>query len=134
MGLFDGTPLERPVVCDQCGSDVKQCNCACRDEPDVEPEVDPGKQRLQLAIEKRKRGKVVTVIRGLRGSAAQRQNLLSQLKTSIGSGGTVDGDMLELQGAHLGSTPERTSTLRISGAINAPSGFGLITSPVRPMN
>ena len=101
MGLFDGTPLERPVLCDHCGRDVKVCGC----EPtqaavDNEPNVPPSAQSLKVRVEKRKRGKSVTVVAGLRGSSQQRKELLSALKNLCGAGGTLQDEALEIQGDH----------------------------------
>lgn len=104
MGLFDGTPLERPVVCERCGADVKDCRCpqlhpqSAGQQPAVE--VAPADQRLQLALEKRKRGKVVTVISGVSGSAVQNKQLLKALKDDCGAGGSLEGNQIELQGDH----------------------------------
>jgi translation initiation factor 1 len=47
-----------------------------------------------------RRGKTVTVITGLPGDAAALSQLLTTLKRYCGSGGTVSGDTLEIQGDH----------------------------------
>jgi translation initiation factor 1 len=60
-----------------------------------------------MSVEKRKKGKVVTVIRGLSASADDLPALLTQLKNQCGAGGTLDGETLELQGNHI----ERLRTL-----------------------
>src|SRR5260370_21089789 len=60
----------------------------------------PDKKNVKLAVEKRKKGKVVTVIRGLSARDDDLSALLSQLKNKCGAGGTLDGDTLELQGDH----------------------------------
>jgi translation initiation factor 1 len=60
-----------------------------------------------LSIEKRRKGKVVTVICGLSARDDDPAALLSKLKSQCGAGGTFDGDTLELQGNHL----ERLRTL-----------------------
>jgi translation initiation factor 1 len=91
MGLFDGTRLERPVLCERCGKDVKLCGC-------LPPDVPPDRQLLKLRIEKRKRGKTVTVISGFTGSATQIRETFSELKTQCGAGGAIDGEQVELQG------------------------------------
>lgn len=101
MGLFDGTPLERPVICDRCSLDVKECSCPPVEEAVEEPVVAPEKQSPKLRVEKRKRGKTVTVVAGLRGSTAQRQELLKQLKNECGAGGTLAEGNVEIQGNHL---------------------------------
>ena len=106
MGLFDGTPLERPVICEQCGGDVRQCACQPI-EPELKTlEMEPEKQRLKVRVEKRKRGKLMTVIAGLAGSKQQRQQLLKALKDRCGAGGTMVDTNLEIQGDHLESVRE----------------------------
>lgn len=99
MGLFDGTPLERPVLCERCGSDIQLCTCP--ELVESEPEVAPEKQRLKLRVEKRKRGKRMTVVSGFSGSDTQRAGLLRQLKDLCGAGGTLVDDQVELQGEHI---------------------------------
>lgn len=94
MGLFDGTPLERPVLCDDCELPEAECKCP----PKVEPDTPPEKQRLKIRIDKRKRGKLVTVISGFSCRNEQLQATLTRLKDSLGTGGTIQDSTLELQG------------------------------------
>jgi translation initiation factor 1 len=105
MGLFDGTPLARPVLCEQCGQDIKLCGCPPPDTP-------PDKQQLKIRLEKRKRGKIVTVIAGFTCSTAQCHALLTSLKNECGAGGCVEGQLIELQGDHLARLP---ASLRARG-------------------
>ncbi|MBI5739792.1 MAG: translation initiation factor [Nitrospirae bacterium] len=49
---------------------------------------------------KRRAGKSVTVIEGLHGRAKDREALLKELKTGLGTGGTVKDTSLEIQGDH----------------------------------
>ncbi len=98
MGLFDGTPLARPVFCDRCGQDSKHCGCPPLDTP-------AGQQRLKIRREKRKRGKIVTVVSGFTCSKAQCQALLTALKNECGAGGSVEEQSIELQGDHLTRLP-----------------------------
>ena len=63
--------------------------------------IPPGKQTARLAIEKRKKGKVVTLIRGLSAGGNDLAGLLARLKDRCGAGGTLDGETLEIQGNHL---------------------------------
>jgi translation initiation factor 1 len=65
------------------------------------PDKKSHKKTVRLAVERRKKGKVVTVIRGLAARDTDLAVLLSQLKNQCGAGGTLDGDILELQGNHL---------------------------------
>lgn len=98
MGLFDGTPLERAVVCERCGADARVCGCSA-DSPQL-VDVPPAKQPLRVSLEKRKRGKVVTLIAGLTGSVAQNKQLLKALKDDCGAGGSLEAGLIELQGDH----------------------------------
>jgi translation initiation factor 1 len=103
MGLFDGTLLERPVLCEQCGRDTKLCDCP----PTHKPEADtlPEKQSLKVRLDKRKRGKLVTVISGFTCSATQLQQTLSHLQSQCGAGGSIDAQNVELQGDHTARVP-----------------------------
>jgi translation initiation factor 1 len=48
--------------------------------------------------EKRQKGKLVTVVSGLSGSQTDLPQLLTQLKSSLGTGGTMDDESLVIQG------------------------------------
>ena len=61
--LFTGTPWDRPPTCDRCGK--PESGCACPPPVAVPLRVDPAKQSPRLRLEKRPRGKVVTVVRDL---------------------------------------------------------------------
>ena len=60
MRLFEGTEFDRPPRCEQCGALEEECSC-----PPPIHQVPPEKQTARLAVEKRKRGKSVTVVRGI---------------------------------------------------------------------
>ena len=64
-------------------------------QPKVKP---PEKQRAILSIEKRKKGKVVTLIRNLALSDTDLKDLARTLKTACGTGGTAREGEIELQG------------------------------------
>lgn len=101
MGLFDGTALERPVICERCNLNIKECVCPPVKEDDSQPEVPPEKQSVKVRVEKRKRGKLMTVIAGFSAPRHQLQALLTELKNFCGSGGTIVDQSLELQGDHV---------------------------------
>ena len=61
MRLFEGTQWDRPPRCDECGELEEDCVCP----PPAKELTPPEKQTARLAVEKRKKGKVVTVVRGL---------------------------------------------------------------------
>jgi translation initiation factor 1 len=97
MRLFEGTPFDRPPRCARCG--MLEADCQCPPEPPAR--LAPEKHTARLAIEKRKQGKVVTVVRGLPAADNDLPELLKVLKTTCGAGGTLQDDMLEIQGSHL---------------------------------
>ena len=94
MRLFEGTPFDIPPKCDDCGELEADCKC-----PPKPPErVPPEKQTAKIRVEKRKRGKMVTVVRGL--SLDDLPELLTHLKNTCGAGGTIKDDAIEIQGEH----------------------------------
>jgi translation initiation factor 1 len=54
-----------------------------------------------LSTEKRKKGKLVTVIHGLTATYNDLPDLLTRIKNACGAGGSIDGDMIEIQGDHV---------------------------------
>ena len=94
MGLFAGTKWDLPTHCDLCGQLESDCQC-----PPPPPTVNPPeKQTLRVRVEKRKAGRLVTVITGLEQPSGVRADLLTQLKNSCGAGGSQEDTNLVLQG------------------------------------
>ena len=102
MGLFDGTPLERPVASD-----------------DEEPVGDrsksaggplPSEQSPRVRRERR-RGKWSTIVAGVEGGPAQQKALLKELRTRLGAGGGITDGELILQGDHRDAVVERLVAL-----------------------
>ena len=56
-------------------------------------------QSVKVHVEKRRYGKLVTVINGL-GTRADISDIAKQLKTKCATGGTSKGGLIELQGDH----------------------------------
>jgi len=98
--LFAGTAFDRPPRCETCDELESDCQCPPAPEP---PRVltPPEQQTAKLAVEKRKRGKMVTVIRGLDPAGNDLPDLLTKLKTACGAGGTIQDDAIEIQGKQL---------------------------------
>ncbi len=96
MGLFDGTPLERPVTCAACGQALTQCACPKDADGRACP---PSDQPARVRREKR-RGKWVTVVTGLDPSASDLPALLKDAKGRCAAGGTATADGFEVQGNH----------------------------------
>jgi translation initiation factor 1 len=63
--------------------------------------VPPQQQTARLGVEHRKRGKSVTVVRGLAAVDNDLPALLTRLKAACGAGGTLKDDSIEIQGQHL---------------------------------
>ena len=64
----------------------------------------PPKGNRQVRLERTrsgKKGKLVTVITGLELNQGEAKKLLKKLKIACGTGGTLKGDLLELQGDHI---------------------------------
>ncbi|MGQ4648491.1 translation initiation factor [Lyngbya aestuarii] len=64
-------------------------------------ELPPNQQNLRVqASRKGRKGKTVTIISGFQTKPETLTELLKQLKSQCGSGGTVKEDTLEIQGDH----------------------------------
>ena len=97
--LFAGTPWDRPPTCDRCGKLESECACP---PAKVEPRrLPPESQTARLCLEKRARGKIVTVIGALDPGGNDLPALAARLKASCGTGGTIKEGRIELQGDHL---------------------------------
>lgn len=82
-------------MCPGCGQPVALCQCKAHKEP---PRSD-GIVRVSLET-KGRRGKGVTVIKGVPLEAAALADLGKQLRTACGSGGTCKEGVIEIQGDH----------------------------------
>lgn len=111
--------------CPTCGKRLDRCTCAqprsarpTRAEPKLANLPRDGVVRL-LRDRKGRGGKTVTLITGLSGSPAALTALASDLKRMCGTGGTLRGDVLEIQGDfrdRLQAELERRGyTVRVAG-------------------
>lgn len=106
-------PGKRPVystrsgrLCGKCGWPLTDCRCSSK--LSTKPEPVPERIKVNLSVEKRGSGKVVTVIDGLPGNAEFLAGLARELKKSCGAGGRVGGlipergqiPFVEIQGDH----------------------------------
>jgi translation initiation factor 1 len=85
-------------MCPACGAPVAQCRCRELLKQAQAPATD-GIVRVSHETKGRK-GKGVTVVKGLALDAAALAALGKQLKAACGSGGTVKDGTIEIQGDH----------------------------------
>ncbi len=97
MGLLAGTKFDRPPHCDRCEKLESECTCP-PPEPKRKP---PEKQTTRIGVEKRKHGRVMTIVRDLDAAENDLPELLKKLKNACGAGGTIADGNIEVQGAHL---------------------------------
>jgi translation initiation factor 1 len=120
--LFANTPFDRPPLCERCGKAPADCRCMKlpekkrmsekRSAPASHGELDsgltltpensapPADQVARIKIEKRKGNRCVTLITELDHPANDLPALCTLLKTSLATGGSVQGRSIELQGEH----------------------------------
>jgi len=84
---------EQGRICPGCSHPVKQC--ACRKHT-----IGDGNVRVSRETKGRK-GKGVTLIKGLAMDAVALASMSKKLKTMCGSGGTVKNGIIEIQGDHI---------------------------------
>lgn len=77
-------------TCPKCGLPKQACICE---------EIAKSEQRVTIGIEKRKFGKLITVISGI-GKEVNIRELAKELKSELACGGTVKENKIELQGNH----------------------------------
>ena len=86
---------EQGRICPGCGNPIKQCTCRKQIAP-----FGDGNVRVSLETKGRK-GKGVTLIKGLDMDAATLALTSKKLKVMCGSGGTVKEGIIEVQGDHI---------------------------------
>ena len=88
---------DAPVRCSDCQRPLHAC--VCKDRATKHPELGDG--TVRIARERGGRGgKTVTLITGLPGDDAALAEEAARLKRLCGSGGTVKGRTIEIQGDH----------------------------------
>ncbi|ELZ09927.1 translation initiation factor SUI1 [Halovivax asiaticus JCM 14624] len=76
------------------------------DELDTHGDLDAAEQVLRLRTESRRYDKPVTIVEGFDLPKAEIESLASDLKSAMGTGGTVDEGRIELQGDHRDRVPD----------------------------
>ena len=96
--VYDSDAVQ-PGHCPTCGKRLDRCSCAVRPRVESKPLSVPRDGVVRLLRDRKSRGgKTVTMIAGLRGSASDLEALASDLKRACGTGGTLRGDVIEIQG------------------------------------
>lgn len=92
-GLVYSTEMGR--TCPECRQQINQCRCR------ASTAVPTGDGTVRVGRETSgRKGKGVTVVRGMLLSPANLEQLATQLKKKCGSGGTVKAGVIEIQGDH----------------------------------
>jgi|SRR3989338_3104150 len=77
-------------ICPKCGLPLQACVCE---------EIAKTEQRIQVKTEKKRFGKITTLISGLQG--VELKTIAKSLKQELACGGTVKDSVIELQGNHI---------------------------------
>ncbi|MCK4949028.1 MAG: stress response translation initiation inhibitor YciH [Thermoplasmata archaeon] len=78
-------------ICPVCGLPQELCMCE---------EIAREQQRIRIYSDRRRYGKVVTIVEGIDAADIDVEDLAKRLKTKCAAGGTVKGGRIELQGEH----------------------------------
>ncbi|MFQ6013152.1 MAG: stress response translation initiation inhibitor YciH [Thermoplasmata archaeon] len=79
------------AICATCGLPEEICICE---------EIAKETQRIRITSDRRRYGKVVTIVEGLDAGDVDLDELARTLKTKVAAGGTVKKGRIELQGEH----------------------------------
>lgn len=78
-------------ICPKCGLPEQACVCE---------QMDKSSQRITVGTDKKRYGKMATVITGF-DKTVNLKNIAKSLKNELACGGTVKDGVIELQGDHL---------------------------------
>ncbi len=79
-------------ICSTYGLPEELCMCE---------EIAREQQQITLQSDKRRYGKIVTIVTGINSSDIDIDELARTLKTRCAAGGTIKGSNIELQGDHI---------------------------------
>jgi len=77
-------------ICPKCGLPIQACVCS---------EIGKSEQKIKVTTEKIKYGKIITLVSGF-NKDIDIKNLAKELKQYLACGGTIKGNIIELQGDH----------------------------------
>jgi translation initiation factor 1 len=78
-------------ICPKCGLPLEACVCE---------QIVKADQRIQVTLDRKKYGKVVTIVSGF-DKGVDVKKVAKDLKNELACGGTYEGNMIELQGDHM---------------------------------
>jgi len=76
-------------ICPKCGLPIQACVCE---------EIGKSEQKIRIESEKRKFGKIITLVSGFKDIDIK--NIAKELKHRLACGGTIKNNVIELQGDH----------------------------------
>lgn len=83
-------------ICPKCGLPKQACVCE---------QIGKSSQRINITTDKKRYGKIVTVVKGFDNSVDVKQ-IAKTLKNELACGGTYKDGMIELQGDHQNKIKE----------------------------
>lgn len=84
-------------ICPKCGLPKDLCVCET---------LAKGEQRIYIRTEKKRFGKLVTIVEGIRKDSINIKEIAKKLKNKFACGGTVKNNTIELQGKHTDKVME----------------------------
>lgn len=79
------------AICSVCGLPEELCMCE---------EIAREQQQIKIYSDKRRYGKIVTIVEGIDAGEIDLEDLARKLKTKCAAGGTIKEGKIELQGEH----------------------------------
>lgn len=77
-------------ICPKCGLPIQACVCEG---------IAKTEQRIKIETDKRRYGKIITLVTGL-DKEVNIKNIAKKLKKELACGGTIKNNIIELQGDH----------------------------------
>lgn len=86
-----------------------------QDKPTEQPVVKTGydgkPQKIKVALDKKRKGKTVTVVSGFQSNPDELDKLAQMLKKTCGAGGQVLDNTIEIQGDHVAKIKDKVRAL-----------------------
>jgi len=92
-------------ICPKCGLPKELCVCE---------EIAREQQNITIAVDRRRYGKMMTLVDGLNPHDVDLDSLVSKLKSICACGGTVKDGKIELQGDHRNKVKESLEKMGFS--------------------